>query len=69
MFYDLFDKIFHRTEGTYSFGYLLKGHIKSFLITYLENPLASLTYKLGITTKKPLEEVELEDMFDPRDLR
>lgn len=69
MFYDLFDKVIHPFSGGYSLFYLIKGHIKSLLITYIENPLAKITYHAGITNKKPLDEIELDDMFDPRDLR
>lgn len=56
-------------NGLYPRYYLLWMSCMSVLINRVEMPIARQTYKAGITNVKPIEDVEVEDMFDPEDLK
>jgi hypothetical protein len=59
----------YQGNEVYPRHYLMWSSLKSLLINSIENPIASKTYAAGITNVKPIEEIELEDMFDLNDLK
>lgn len=59
----------YQGDEAYPRHYLFLSSLKSMLINNIENPIANKTYAAGITNVKPIEEIQLDDMFDLNDLK